>query len=104
LKRHSFTHRTLFLLALTICATFAMAGNAFAFSAPSQGDMWFELYEVFYDKLVEGPLGAACVGGILTWGILAAIRGSVFQFAVCSCAAAIIFSLETVVSSLGMIA
>lgn len=92
------------MLALTICALFAMAGNAFAFSAPAKGDMWFELYEVFYDKLIEGPLGAACVGGILTWGILAAIRGSVFQFAVCSCAAAVIFSLETVVSSLGMIA
>lgn len=92
------------MLALTFCATFAAAGDAFAFSAPTQGDMWFELYEVFYDKLVEGPLGAACVGGILTWGILAAIRGSLFQFAVCSCAAAIIFSLEGVVSSLGMIA
>ena len=104
MKRHLFMNRAFFILALTICAILATAGNALAFSAPSQGDMWFELYEVFYDKLVEGPLGAACVGGILTWGILAAIRGSVFQFAVCSCAAAIIFSLETVVSSLGMIA
>lgn len=104
MKRQYFTNRTFFMLALTICATFAMAGNAFAFSTPSQGDMWFELYEVFYDKLIEGPLGAACVGGILTWGILAAIRGSVFQFAVCSCAAAIIWSLESVVTSLGMIA
>lgn len=92
------------MLAFTICATLVLTENAFAFSAPSQGDMWFELYEVFYDKLVEGPLGAAAVGGILTWGILAAIRGSVFQFAVCSCAAAIVFSLESVVSSLGMIA
>lgn len=96
--------RMLLLLALTVCATFAMAGTAFAFTAPSAGDMWFELYEVFYEKLITGPLGAACVGGILTWGILAAIRGSVFQFAVCSCAAAVIFSLETVVTSLGMIA
>jgi len=94
----------LFMLALTICSTFAMAGDAFAFTAPAQGDLWFELYEIFYDKLVEGPLGAACVGGMLTWGILAAIRGSVFQFLVCSCAAGIVFSLETVVSSLGMIA
>jgi hypothetical protein len=104
LKRHYFTSRIFFTLALTLCASFAMAGSAFAFSAPSQGDMWFELYEVFYDKLIEGPLGAACVGGILTWGILAAIRGSVFQFLICSCAAAIIFSLETVVTSLGLIA
>lgn len=93
-----------FIFTLTLCAGLVFTGNAYAFSAPSKGDMWYELYEVFYDKLVEGPLGAACVGGILTWGILAAIRGSVFQFAVCSCAAAIIFSLETVVSSLGMIA
>ncbi len=98
------TRRALFLLALTVCATLAMTGTAFAFTAPAQGDLWFELYDVFYDKLVTGPLGAACVGGVLTWGILAAIRGSVFQFAVCSCAAAVIFSLETVVSSLGMIA
>lgn len=104
MKRHYVAHRILYMLALTVCGTLALTGNAFAFSAPSQGDMWFELYEVFYGKLVEGPLGAACVGGILTWGILAAIRGSVFQFAVCSCAAAIIFSLEDVVSSLGMIA
>lgn len=104
MKRTPVITRSLTLLALTLCVTFAMAGTAFAFSAPASGDMWFELYEVFYDKLVEGPLGAAAVGGILTWGILAAIRGSVFQFAVCSCAAAIIFSLESVVTSLGMIA
>lgn len=94
----------LLMLALTLCATFALAGNAFAFTAPAQGDMWFELYEVFYDKLVEGPLGAACVGAMLTMGILGAIRGSVFQFGVCSCAAAIVISLENVVTSLGMVA
>lgn len=81
-------NRSVFMFAYMISASLAVTSNAYAFSAPSQGDMWFELYEVFYDKLVEGPLGAACVGGILTWGILAAIRGSVFQFAVCSCAAA----------------
>lgn len=94
----------LLLLGLTTSVFLAMAGNAFAFFAPTQGDMWFELYDVFYSKLIEGPLGAACVGGILTWGILAAIRGSIMQFCVCSCAAAIVFSLESVVSSLGMIA
>lgn len=104
MKRKYFMNRTVFMFAYMLFASLAVSSNAYAFSAPSQGDMWFELYEVFYYKLVEGPLGAACVDGILTWGILAAIRGSVFQFAVCSCAAAIIFSLETVVSSLGMIA
>ena len=96
--------KKLLLLGLTTSAFLAMAGNAFAFSAPTQGDMWFELYDVFYSKLIAGPLGAACVGGILTWGILAAIRGSIMQFCVCSCAAAIVFSLESVVTSLGMIA
>lgn len=104
MKRKFIMSRSVFMFAYMIFASLTVASNAYAFSAPSQGDMWFELYEVFYDKLVEGPLGAACVGGILTWGIFAAIRGSIFQFAVCSCAAAIIFSLETVVSSLGMIA
>lgn len=104
MKRKFIMNRSVFMFAYMIFASLAVAGNAYAFSAPSRGDMWFELYEVFYDKLLEGPLGAACVGGILTWGILAAIRGSVFQFVVCSCAAGIIFSLETVVSSLGIIA
>ncbi len=104
MKRHFIHKRTLFMLALTLCSLFAMSGNAFAFTAPAQGDMWFELYDVFYDKLVEGPLGAACVGAMLTVGILGAIRGSIFQFGVCSCAAAVVFSLENVVSSLGMVA
>jgi hypothetical protein len=95
--------KKLLLLGLTTGVLMAMAGNAFAFTAPSQGDMWYDLYDVFYAKLIEGPLGAACVGGILAWGILSAIRGSILQFCVCSCAAAIVFSLESVVTSLGMI-
>ena len=95
--------KNVFLLALTLGFIGVMSVKALAYTAPAAGDMWYELYEVFYEKLVEGPLGAAAVGGILTWGILAAIRGSAIQFAVCSCAAAIVFSLEKVVTSLGML-
>ena len=104
MKRHGIHKRTLFMLTLTLCSLFAMAGNAFAFTAPAQGDMWFELYDVFYDKLVTGPLGGACAGAMLAMGIIGAIRGSIFQFGVCSCAAAIVISLENLVTSLGMVA
>lgn len=96
--------KNIFSAFLTVGILGIMCGRAFAFSAPAKGDMWYELYDVFYTKLVEGPLGAAAVGGILTWGILAAIRGSAMVFAVCSCAAAIVFSLENVVTSLGIVA
>ena len=42
---------------LAICLVLATTRAALAFTAPSAGDMWYTMYEVFYDRLVAGPLG-----------------------------------------------
>lgn len=97
-------NKKLVTMSLTFGVLFLTANSAWAFSAPSQGAMWYELYEVFYDNLVTGPLGAALVGGVLGWGIMAAVRGSVLTFIICSLAAAVVYNLESVVSGFGMIA
>lgn len=97
-------NKKLLTLSLTLGVLFLTANSAWAFSAPSQGAMWYELYEVFYDNLVTGPLGAALVGGVLGWGIMAAVRGSVLTFVICSLAAAVVYNLESVVGGFGMIA
>ena len=97
-------NKKVFTLLFTLGALVLTANSAWAFSAPSQGAMWYELYEVFYNNLVTGPLGAALVGGVLGWGIMAAVRGSVLTFVICSLAAAVVYNLESVVSGFGMIA
>ena len=61
---------------LAICLVLATTRAALAFTAPSAGDMWYTMYEVFYDRLVAGPLGGLLTGGVLAWGLAAAIRGS----------------------------
>lgn len=83
---------------------FGFASSAWAFSAPRSGDLWYELYETFYDHIVTGALGAALVGGVLAWGIMAAVRGAVLTFVICSLAAAVFYNLESVVTGFGMIA
>ena len=60
---------------LAICLVLATTRAALAFTAPSAGDMWYTMYEVFYDRLVAGPLGGLLTGGVLAWGLAAAIRG-----------------------------
>lgn len=79
------------------------ATAALAFKAPAAGDTWYEAYEVFYDRLVTGPIGGTLAGGLLCWGLIAAIRGAMAQFVICSCAAAVIFNLENVVVGFGLV-
>lgn len=50
-------------LALTgFIATLAMASAAHAFSAPAQGDLGYDIYDIVVNKGVKGPLGF--VGGV----------------------------------------
>lgn len=81
----------------------AFARAAWAFTAPSPGDMWYTMYEVFYDRLVVGPLGGLLTGGVLAWGLASAIRGAFVQFVLCTCTAGVIYKLEDVVTGFGLI-
>ena len=38
---------------LAICLVLATTRAALAFTAPSAGDMWYTMYEVFYDRLAR---------------------------------------------------
>ncbi len=96
--------RLLFSLFSVFIAMFGSVTSAWAFSAPSSGDLWYELYETFYDNIVTGAMGAALVGGVLAWGIMAAVRGALLTFVICSLAAAVFYNLESVVTGFGMIA
>ncbi|WP_068090279.1 hypothetical protein [Novosphingobium rosa] len=50
-------------LALTgLIATLAIASAAHAFSAPAQGDLGYDIYDIVVNKGVKGPLGF--VGGV----------------------------------------
>lgn len=97
-------HRLLFALFAVFISMFGSVTSALAFSAPRSGDLWYELYETFYNSIVTGALGAALVGGVLAWGIMAAVRGAVLTFVICSLAAAVFYNLESVVTGFGMIA
>lgn len=88
------------LLTSIFCLVFV--ASAHAFNAPSNGDMWYDAYEVFFNRLIAGPIGGTMAGGLLCWGIISAIRGSMAQFVICSCAAAVIFNLENVVTGFGL--
>lgn len=88
---------------LAICLVLATTRAALAFTAPSAGDMWYTMYEVFYDRLVAGPLGGLLTGGVLAWGLAAAIRGSFVTFVLCTCTAGVLFKLEDVVTGFGLV-
>lgn len=88
---------------LAICLVLATTRAALAFTAPSAGDMWYTMYEVFYDRLVAGPLVGLLTGGVLAWGLAAAIRGSFATFVLCTCTAGVLFKLEDVVTGFGII-
>ncbi len=82
----------------------AASSNAHAFKALTTGDMWYEFYDIFFTKLLQGPMGATLTGGTLAWGLVAAVRGSIPTFLICTLAAGVMISLENVVQTFGYIA
>lgn len=87
---------------LAICLVLATTRAALAFTAPSAGDMWYTMYEVFYDRLVAGPLGGCLPAGVLAWG-WPLPPGSFATFVLCTCTAGVLFKLEDVVTGFGII-
>lgn len=78
--------------------------NAFAFTAPTSSDMWYEFYNIFFTKLLQGPLGATLTGGCLLWGLISAIRGAAVSFVICTLTAGVLYNLDTIVTTFGLIA
>lgn len=90
--------------ALVGMAFLGSATGAYAFTAPTTGDMWYDFYDIFFNKLLQGPLGATITGGTLGWGLMSAVRGSLPQFAICTCAAGVMYNLDSVVNTFGFVA
>ncbi len=89
------------ILFLSLFMVFAMSSYAFAFSTPSDGDLWYDFYDTFYNKILHGPLGFVAVSCLLVFCLYSGIRGGLATGVITILACAGLYNLENVVVTMG---
>jgi len=82
---------------LGLCPT-----TSFAFDSPSEGAFLYNIYDLFVNDILKGPIGWVIAGCLILAAIFFAIRSSIFGTLICALCAGVVVKIEEVVQSLGI--
>jgi len=94
------------IIVVFACVTVVLLGFAavcMGYTAPAAGDFLYDMYDMFYAKMVEGSVGGMVTGGAIAAALYSLIRGSMAGFGIGIVSAGCIFKLEDIVTSLGFL-
>ena len=94
----------LFILAvLFICVLFTGVIDAFAWTLPtnSNGTFAYTVYDVFVNKLLQGPAGAVGAVALMVGGIISAVRSNFLGAGICSISSILLYKAPNLIQQLG---
>lgn len=76
-------------------------GVAAAFTAPTAGDLGFEIYDVVVNQMIDGPIGILASVLAFAFGAFSLLRGGYLSGVMSVVAGIALFTADDVVQSLG---
>ncbi len=91
-----------YLLSVVAMLSIFFVSPAMAFTAPAAGDFGYDAYDIFFNKMVDGPLGWIGAGILVFWG-LSKVMQQWMMTLLCMISASAIIKWETLLTSLGAV-
>jgi len=92
------------MIVFVVMALVSVAGPVYAFTAPAAGDFAYDLYDIFFNDIVGGPIGYIIGGTAIGYGLYqVAFTQSITTGIASVLVGAGIAGLNALTSSLGMI-
>ena len=99
LKRRKMIATCMIMFGLMLFFTTTMVH---AFAAPAQGSTAYDIYDIFVNQILQGPIGFAASVGLIAFGIYMAVAQGAFGVATMSIiGGGILYRADTIVTSLG---
>jgi len=94
--RKAFLGIALFLFMVSV------ASMVHAFAAPAAGSTAYDVYDIFVNQILQGPIGFAASVALIAFGIYMAVAQGAFGVAIMSIiGGGILYRADTIVTSLG---
>lgn len=81
----------------------SLLGVAFAFTAPANGQLGFEIYDTVVNQMIDGPIGILASVLAFSFGAFSLLRGGYLAGVMSVVAGIALFTADDVVQSLGAI-
>ena len=81
----------------------AVAPDAFAITAPTDGSFAYDVYDIAINEILKGPVGFVCGVGAIAFGAFSAIRSQIFPAVSATLGGGALIKSDAIVTSLGML-
>lgn len=95
------TFMLLMAATLVIAGMCMHPGSAMAFTTPADGDMFYDIYDIFVHKIFGGPIGIVIAFVIFILGLIMLFNGKMVPPLIAIAVAVILPNIENLITSLG---
>lgn len=79
----------------------ALATPVFAFTSPTSGSMFYDVYDIFVKKIVQGPIGTAAGVACMVYGGVQLVMGRLGASVLPIIGGGLLVKAESIANSLG---
>lgn len=79
------------------------ASAALAFTAPAQGDLGFEMYDLVVNDIMQGAIGVALAMGAIAFGAFNALQGRFVSFVLSLVVGVAMITSDEIVTAVGFV-
>ena len=93
--------RTALVMALSLCVVALWYGVSRAWTLPQQGTFAYTAYDIFVNKLLQGPPGAVGALALMTGAVISAVRSNFTGAGIMAIGSILLYKAPELIQNLG---